>query len=171
MNTREFALTALFIAVVCVATMVVRIPIPQTNGYMNLGDSMVLLAAVAFAPWQAFMVGGVGSALADLFGGYPQWAIWTLIIKGVEALAAGGVLRLLKIPTSRISVPQIVAFILAAAWMVLGYYAAESFMYDSKAALAELPANIVQASGSVILASLLMPAMQRFLVSRSAEEK
>ena len=170
MKTRDFALTALFIAVVCVATMVVRIPIPQTNGYMNLGDSMVLLAAVVFGPWQAFMVGGVGSALADLFGGYPQWALWTLIIKGIEALLAGTLLRLLKISSLRVSVPQILVFILATAWMVLGYYAAESIMYDSKAALAELPANVVQASGSVILASLLMPVMQRILGARASEE-
>ncbi len=170
MNTREFALTALFIAAVCVATMVVRIPIPQTNGYMNLGDSMVLLAAVAFGPWQAFMVGGVGSALADLFGGYPQWAIWTLIIKGVEALLAGSLLRLFKASTQRISPAQVLVFILATAWMVLGYYTAETIMYDSKAALAELPANVVQASGSVVLATLLMPVMQRILSARKAEK-
>jgi uncharacterized membrane protein len=168
MKTREFALTALFIAVVCVATMVVRIPIPQTNGYMNLGDSMVLLAAVVFAPWQAFMVGGVGSALADLFGGYPQWAVWTLIIKGFEALLAGGLLRFFKLSTQRVSLTQILVFALATAWMVLGYFAAETVMYDSKAALAELPANIVQATGSVILATFLMPVMQRILGLRPA---
>jgi len=62
-------------------------------------------------------------------------------------------------------------FILATAWMVSGYYTAETIMYDSKAALAELPANIIQASGSVILASLLMPVMQRILSARAAEEK
>jgi len=131
---------------------------------------MVLLAAVAFGPWQAFMVGGVGSALADLFGGYPQWAIWTLIIKGVEALLAGTLLRLFKASTHRISHIQVLVFVLAAAWMVLGYYTAETIMYDSKAALAELPANIVQASGSVVLASLLMPVMQRILSARKAEQ-
>jgi uncharacterized membrane protein len=168
MKTKDFALMALFIALVCVATMIVKIPIPQTNGYMNLGDSMVLLAAVTFNPMAAFIAGGVGSALADLFGGYPQWALWTLIIKGAEALIAWGLLSALRISKSRISMAQILVFMLATAWMVLGYFVAESIMYDAKAALVELPANVVQASGSVILATFLMPVLQRIVSMRAA---
>ncbi len=86
MNMREFALLGLFIALVAVSTMIVRVPIPQTTGYMNLGDSMVLLSASFFGPVGGFIAGGIGSALADILGGYPQWALWTLIIKGIEAL-------------------------------------------------------------------------------------
>lgn len=167
-KTREFALLALFIALVCVATMVVRIPIPQTSGYMNLGDSMVLLAGVTFGPMAGFIAGGVGSALADLIGGYPQWALWTLIIKGVESLIAWSLFQPLKISRERISFPQILVFLLATAWMVLGYFVAEWVMYDQKAALAELPANIVQASGSVVLASLLLPVFHRIMRTRTA---
>ena len=81
MNLRDFALLGLFTALVAVSTMIIRVPIPQTNGYMNLGDSMVLLTAIFFGPVGGFIAGGIGSALADILGGYPQWAIWTLIIK------------------------------------------------------------------------------------------
>ncbi|MDX9762690.1 MAG: ECF transporter S component, partial [Desulfomonilia bacterium] len=65
MKIRDFALLALFIALVAVSTMIIRIPVPQTNGYMNLGDSMVLLAALFFGPVGGFIAGGIGSALAD----------------------------------------------------------------------------------------------------------
>jgi uncharacterized membrane protein len=163
MNVKQLALVALFMALVAVATMIVRIPIPQTNGYMNLGDSMVLLCGIFFGPSLGFMAGGIGSALADIFGGYYQWAPWTLFIKGIEAMLIGLCVKHLKINTTRISLFIIGCFIVSTAWMVLGYYATEVFMYDQKAALAEVPANLLQAVGSVILATLLLPLFSRII--------
>jgi uncharacterized membrane protein len=160
---RDFALLALFIALVAVSTMIIRIPIPQTNGYMNLGDSMVLLAALFFGPVGGFIAGGIGSALADILGGYPQWALWTLVIKGTEALIVSGLVVVLRAEKGRISVTQVLSFALATAWMVFGYFAAETIMYDQKAALAEVPANTLQALGSVVLATLLLPLFHRII--------
>jgi uncharacterized membrane protein len=163
MNVKQLALVALFMALVAVATMIVRIPIPQTNGYMNLGDSMVLLSGIFFGPSLGFMAGGIGSALADIFGGYYQWAPWTLFIKGIEAMLMGLCVKHLKINTQRITLFIIACFIVATAWMVFGYYVTEVFMYDQKAALAEVPANLLQAGGSVILATLLLPLFSRVI--------
>ena len=109
------------------------------------------------------MAGGIGSALADIFGGYYQWAPWTLFIKGIEAMLIGLCVKHLKINTTRITLLIILCFIVSAAWMVLGYYATEVFMYDQKAALAEVPANLLQAAGSVILATLLLPLFSRII--------
>jgi len=163
MNVKELAMVALFMALVAVATMIVRVPIPQTNGYMNLGDSMVLLSGIFFGPGLGFMAGGIGSALADIFGGYYQWAPWTLFIKGMEALIMGLSVKYLKIGTQKVSLMVIVFFIVSTAWMVFGYYVTEVFMYDQKAALAEVPANILQAGGSVVLATLLLPLFSRIM--------
>ncbi len=162
MKTREFALLALFIALVAVATMIVRIPIPQTTGYMNLGDSMVLLTGIFFGPLMGFMAGGIGSALADIIGGYPQWALWTLVIKGLEALLVGLFATRFKL-AQRLSPLMVGVFVLATAWMVAGYFLAETIMYDRMAALAELPANTLQALGSVVLASLMFPLFRRII--------
>jgi uncharacterized membrane protein len=163
MNVKQLALVALFMALVAVATMIVRIPIPQTNGYMNLGDSMVLLSGIFFGPSLGFMAGGIGSALADIFGGYYQWAPWTLFIKGIEAMLMGLCVKHLKVNTQRITLFIIACFIVSTAWMVFGYYVTEVFMYDQKAALAEVPANLLQAGGSVILATLLLPLFSRVI--------
>jgi uncharacterized membrane protein len=163
MNARDLALVALFMALVAVATMIVRVPIPQTNGYMNLGDSMVLLSGIFFGPSLGFMAGGIGSALADILGGYPQWALWTLVIKGVEAMLMGFAVRAAKIEITRITLSIVLCFIVSTAWMVLGYFIAETIMYDQKAALAELPANMLQAGGSVVLAALLLPLFSRII--------
>jgi uncharacterized membrane protein len=171
MNARDLALLALFIALIAVATMIIRIPIPQTNGYMNLGDSMVLLSGIFFSPGLGFIAGGIGSALADVLGGYPQWAGWTLAIKGLEAMIVGVAVRYLKIGATRVSPVIVLCFIVSTAWMVFGYYLAESFMYTQKAALVELPANILQASGSVVLAALLLPLFSRIIRRNTLPEK
>ncbi|HPI92740.1 MAG TPA: ECF transporter S component [Deltaproteobacteria bacterium] len=165
MNVRQLALLALFMALVAVATMIVRVPIPVTKGYMNLGDSLVLLSGIFFGPTLGFMAGGIGSSLADIFGGYPQWAPWTLGIKGIEAMLVGLAVRWLNLNTRRITLPVIACFLVCTGWMVLGYYVTEVIMYDQKAALAELPANLVQAGGSIILASLLLPLFSRIIRS------
>ncbi len=166
MKMKEFALLGLFIALVAVSTMIIRVPIPQTNGYMNLGDSMVLLSASFFGPVGGFIAGGIGSALADILGGYPQWALWTLIIKGVEAIVVAWLIILIRVQKKTVSVKLVLCFAAATAWMVLGYFLAETIMYDQKAALAELPANILQAFGSVVLASLLFPIFSRIITTQ-----
>lgn len=163
MNIRDLAQVALFMALIAVATMIVRIPIPQTTGYMNLGDSIVLLSGIFFGPALGFISGGIGSALADILGGYPQWALWTLAIKGMEAMLIGFAVRYAKLNTSKTTLPVVLCFIIATAWMVLGYFMAETIMYDQKAALAELPANMLQAGGSVVLAAFLLPLFSRII--------
>ena len=73
-KTLRIVLTALMAAMACVATMVIKIPIPATGGYINLGDSIVLLSGVVLGPVYGGLAAGLGSALADLRGGYGVFA-------------------------------------------------------------------------------------------------
>ena len=41
----KLVLAAMFAALGCVATMIIRIPTIGTSGYVNIGDTVVLLAA------------------------------------------------------------------------------------------------------------------------------
>ena len=79
-GTREMVLAALGIALVYITTMFIKLP-NSIGGYLNLGDGFILLFAGFLHPFTAFLVGGLGSALADLTGGYGTYAIATLIIK------------------------------------------------------------------------------------------
>ena len=63
-TTRSLVLSSMFAALVCVATMVIKVPSPL-NGYVNLGDSLVLLAGWLLPPAYGFMAAGIGSAMAD----------------------------------------------------------------------------------------------------------
>ena len=45
--------------------------------------------ALLFGRRAGATAGGLGSAMADLLGGYPHWAPFTLIIKGIEGYVVG----------------------------------------------------------------------------------
>ena len=83
--TRIAVLTSL----TAVATMVVNIPLPHVKGYINVGDGVILFTGLLLGPAAGAVAGGAGSVLADLILGYPHWAAWTLVIKGLEGLLAG----------------------------------------------------------------------------------
>ncbi|MFR4087958.1 MAG: ECF transporter S component [Dysosmobacter sp.] len=87
-RTRMVVMAAAFAALACVATMVVKVPSP-TGGYMNLGDTVVLLGGYLLGPAWGALAGSIGPALADVLLGSPIYAPATLVIKaGMAALAA-----------------------------------------------------------------------------------
>ena len=86
-NLKKLVLAGVFAALACVATMVIQIPSPM-NGYVNLGDCVVLLAGWLLGPVYGFAAAGVGSMLADILSGYAHYAVGTFLIKGVMALVA-----------------------------------------------------------------------------------
>ncbi|MFR5081007.1 MAG: ECF transporter S component [[Clostridium] innocuum] len=85
---KDIVTAALGIALVFLATWLLKVP-NGIQGYFNLGDGFLLLFASVLNPFLAFMVGGVGSALAILAAGMVHvCAIFTLLIKGMEAVLA-----------------------------------------------------------------------------------
>ena len=65
MNTKTITRLAILMALTTVMTMVIHIPTIGTNGYLNLGDMVVLLAVMLLGKKGGFIVGGLGSGLAD----------------------------------------------------------------------------------------------------------
>ena len=92
-KTNRIILSGVMMAITAVATMVIAIPVPFTNGYIHLGDSMVFLSVLILGWRYGAIAAGVGSALADLFLGYVHWAPWTFIIKTIMALLMGLVIE------------------------------------------------------------------------------
>ena len=163
MSTRKLALLALLSALVAVATWVIRIPIPATKGYINLGDSMIFVSALLFGGLIGGIAGGVGSALADLLGGYANWAIPTLIIKGLEGLLVGSLFQLTRRNMAQkagvyLSLPILV---LGGLWMVTGYFLVEVFLYGWGAATVEIPGNLFQALSGLVIAIPVAAALTR----------
>ena len=89
MKTKRLVIGAVFAALVCVSTFAVRIPAGLSGGYVNMGDAVVLLSGYLIGPIFGGLAGGIGSALADIFGGYMVFAVPTLVIKFLVAFISG----------------------------------------------------------------------------------
>lgn len=80
--------TSIYAALVFAATLI-SVSTPITEGYFNLGESMVYTSAVLGGPIIGGLAGGIGSAFADLYLGYSHYAPGTLVIKGLEGYLTG----------------------------------------------------------------------------------
>ena len=89
MRTNKLTIIALAMAAVAVVTMFLKVPLPASQGYFNLGEAVIYLVAFLFGAPAAALAGGVGAALADLWGGYYFYAPVTLIVKGLEGWVVG----------------------------------------------------------------------------------
>ena len=156
-QARPVTMAALFAALCCVATMVLVIPSP-TGGYMNLGDTIVLLGAYLLGPLYGAAAGGLGAAMADLMAGYGMYVPATLVIKGVMGLLAGGLYRLL----GRRAAALPVCGAAAEAVMVLGYWLYDGILLGSLAGGAVgIPANLVQGVFGVAASTLLALSLRK----------
>lgn len=159
-KTLTLTLTAVFTALCTVVTMFVLVPDPATKGYINVGDSIIFLCAVMMGPIPALFVGGIGSMLADLLLGYVAWAPFTLVIKGLEGLICGALAHRLfaKKEGSKFTVFAVVlAMLCSAAEMVTLYFFSGWILQGSAAAaIASIPSNLIQASLSLVIASVII---------------
>ncbi len=147
-KTRKIVLSGLMIALVCVATMSITIPTPGTNGYVNIGDSMIFLTSILLGPIPGMIAGGIGSAMADILSGYTHWALFTLIIKGLEGYVVGLVVR-----NGHSMIKNILGTTLGAIVMVVGYFLAGGILEGSlMVSLTSVPSNMVQGISSIIIA-------------------
>jgi len=159
---KMLVMTALFAALSYVATSVLMIPSP-TGGYMNLGDTVVLLGAYLLGPVYGAAAGGVGPALADLLAGYGIYVPATLVIKALMALTASLLYRALQKKRWAL----IVCGAVAETIMVLGYYLFDSFLAGNPGAgLAGIPGNMVQAAFGLVASGLLAMALQKSVYVR-----
>lgn len=163
-STFRIVITALFAALICVATMLVQIPIPATGGYANLGDGVILICAFIMHPVYAVIAAGLGSFLADILAGYVSYAIGTLIIKAGVALIASVLYRKLFASgrTAKMLVAMAVSGILAEAFMILGYFAYEAiFLGLGMGASGAIIGNLGQGAVGVLVACVAAPALAR----------
>jgi uncharacterized membrane protein len=164
-STVLIAMAAVMTALVCITTMLIQIPIPATEGFFNIGDAMIMVAALTGGPIVGAFAGGIGSSLADLLGGWYVWVIPTLIIKGTEGFLVGWILR-----RSQQNVQNVVlAWIVGGLEMVFGYFLVQIYLYGFSAALVELPFNFVQMAVGGIVGIPLSQALKRVIRVSSFE--
>lgn len=150
-------LTAMFAALIFVVTAYLfHIPTPATGGYIHLGDAFLYLAASILPAPYAVAAGGIGEALSDALTGSAVYALPTLAVKAAMALCFTSADRTV------VSRRNLFACVFAGLICIGGYYLTEVFLLRSfTSPLAEVPANLVQASASAAVYLLLGRAFDR----------
>ncbi len=147
----RLVMAALLAAMGFVATAVLRIPSPL-GGYINLGDSVVLLTGCLASPLYGFLAAGIGSALADVAAGYVLYAPVTFLIKGGMALLTGLVFRWRRQTLSGVLLGGCAAELV----MIIGYYVYEGFLYGFVPSLINIPPNAVQGIAGLTLGTAMV---------------
>ena len=154
----RISLVAIMAAVVAVFTMVIRIPSP-IGGYISLCDAAVSFAAYAFGPFTGLIAGGLGAAFADLIGGFPQWALISFIVHGIEVLLMGLIVR-----KDSTSIPMLIIAALIAVIVVSGGYLMLTTLFGLTVfseAILEVPGNIVQSAVGAVLGLVLYSGVRK----------
>lgn len=156
----EMVQIALMIALTYLAASYLNIP----NGYggvVQFGDTIIIVTAVLLGTRQAAISGTIAMTMFDGFSQYAYYAPYTFVIKLVMALIiglfanAGGT-------KGQNWTRNILGIVIAGAWQVLGYFAAETFMYKSfMTAAASVLANVIQVSVCGVAAALLLIALRK----------
>lgn len=169
-KTLELTQMALMTAIICVATMFIKIPTVMGIGYDHLGDSMIFFAAILFGKKKGMITAAVGMSLADFLSGYGYYVPFTFVIKGIMALIAASI-AYRGTYEGKNMLNNIFGFVVAGAWMVFGYFVAKIiiakfvlFKVDTLSAavglgLVSIPNNIGQVTVGMIIAIPLIKAL------------
>ncbi|MCC6905835.1 MAG: ECF transporter S component, partial [Anaerolineae bacterium] len=115
------------------------------NGYAHLADVAIYFAAFAFGPWVGLVAGGLGTALADVVGGYAQWAPITLIVHGLKGFVVGWIVLNNK------SLARVVLAVLAGiAILVAGYLIGGTILLTFPVAVAEIVPHLFQGAVGIL---------------------
>ena len=140
--TKKITVTALFTGMVAALTIFVAIPI--FIGYLNIGDALIMLLATVLPAPMMFVIGGIGSGLADFALGYPQYILFTFFIKGTEGWQ------------------RFVPFITGGLWITVHYGLTDVFLTQSWSYfIPSASYNIIQGLGCAVIAIALAPGFHK----------
>lgn len=159
-STKRLCLAAMAAALVCISTLFFKVPIPL--GYAHLGNGFILFGCSLLGGPYGIFIGGFGSAMADLLGGYSEWIIPTLIIKGTMGYAIGKIAN----PTGEVfhlfTIRTFIASAVGIGVMVVGYFLGGMLLSGSLAAgIAQLPGLVSEGIVGIILFYIMGAAFNR----------
>ncbi|MCL2294901.1 MAG: ECF transporter S component [Spirochaetes bacterium] len=165
-NTIAFRIASIVIltAIVTIFTIVIRIPVAPTGGFLNLSDIAIFFTAFVFGPISALFAAGLGTAIANLIAGFGQYAPVSLVTRGLQGLLVGLVYNaFVKDGNYRINAFLVISlcFLVGASIMISGYFIAQIFMVGPGAALVEVPLNFAQALAGILGGTALAAAVKK----------
>ena len=139
-TTLRLCISALFMAINVVMS---SFGIPVPGGHLYLNDVIICTAAILLNPLEAFLVGGLGAFLGDLFF-YPTPMFVSLVTHGLQAVVIS--LCAHKMMPKKPAFAAGIGVAIGAVIMVVGYSLGRAFIYSTpEYALLKLPYQILQA--------------------------
>lgn len=153
-STFDMILSAMGIALVFVATLLlnIKLPITANGGLVHLGTGMLFIFSILFGPKKGAIAGAFGMGLFDLVSGWTLWAPISLVARGLQGYVVG------KIAWSNgrkgnSTTFNVIAMTVSVPVMLVGYYIGESILFKSLAVpLASIPGNLVQNAVGIAVA-------------------
>lgn len=164
-STNQLVKTSAFVAIICLATFIFKIPSP-TGGYIHLADGFVMLSGLLLGPWYGFLAAALGSSLADLLGGYVVYTVPTFIIKGFSSLVMYYLFHFLsKISKEKDIIKLLLSGVGASIIILVGYFIVDSYILGLgvMVGLTSSYFNMVQCGVGIIVMNLLYSFTKKIL--------
>ncbi|MBR3524949.1 MAG: ECF transporter S component [Lachnospiraceae bacterium] len=127
--------------------------VPVPGGHLYLCDVVICLAAILLNPFEAFVVGGIGSFLGDLIF-YPAPMFVSLATHGLQAVVISVFAH--HVLKSHPKLASGIGVSIGAVIMVVGYTLGKTFIYSTfEYAMIKLPYEIAQAVVGAVFGMLL----------------
>lgn len=150
MKTKKITLLAILIALTCALSLAFVIPVPQTKGFVTLCEAGIYTTALLFGGPSGLIVGAMSGGIIDFISGYPEWALFSIIIHGAQGYVAGSLQR-----------HKTLGLIAASAVMILGYALSTSWMFGIGAGIASLFGNFLQNVFGIVIALPLTELLKK----------
>ena len=151
-KTKDLVLTALFIAIVFIATNI-RVPTtPTGGGLVHLGTVALFVISVTFGPRRGAIAGSIGMALFNLTSDWVMWAPYTFVIRLVMGVIVGYIANMGGAGGKTFFL-NIAALFAGGLWFLASAYVAQVMIFAVpwEVPLASIPGNMMQ----IVLALLI----------------
>ncbi|MCR4751575.1 MAG: ECF transporter S component [Eubacterium sp.] len=150
LSASRITITAVFMAL-NIAMSSFGIPVP--GGHLYLCDVVICLAAILLNPFEAFVVGGIGSFLGDMLF-YPLPMFVSLVTHGLQAVVISQIAHHTMKQHPKLA--SGIGVSIGAVIMVTGYTLGKIFIYSTlEYAMIKLPYEIAQASLGAVCGMIL----------------
>ena len=156
-NIKKLVLAALMAALTYVATSIVQIPSPM-QGYVNLGDCIVLLSGWILGPWWGAAAGGIGSDAGGPAGRLRSLCARHADYQGLHGSGAAVIVKAMKESKASYVISAVVSEVI----MVVGYFGYASLLLGKGwGAAASIPGNLVQGAMGMVIGLVLLVVLKR----------
>ena len=150
MSTKKLTRLAMLTALTTALSLLFVLPVPQTKGVVTLCEAGIYTTALLLGGPSGAIVGSLSGGMIDFLSGYPEWALFSILIHGCQGYITG---RFRHYP--------LLALWLGSVTMILGYAAATTIMFGVGAGIASILSNSVQNVFGILVAFPLVNYLKR----------